>query len=435
MITYSNPHRLDYRATKSTKRIGTLLCFAICLGVTLYSYRRIFHDVTHYGSKLDIDSDLIDVPALNQQSQGKSALCEYLRDNYHNTNTPFAKSSYHETYERDVLTKEMVEFCNQVQKEFRARYHKNRAASQGRNVPKDFKEFDKQDLVVQTTSNSSEHPIQFATFLTENGSLDLYRNEFVKRILWIHIPKTGTSIFNTLYLHFCPKILESYPEIAKNVKPKNITKVPGSWNSAKSRALSDRYLINQFNPDIWCNASFYNCPRVGYHHPYKTKKEKFMTFTMLRDPTKRLRSAFSFRNHNNIPHHSLRKDPDITFDEYIAEPHIQNCQLKMILGFRCEKQVNEIDLDVEKALHRISSPFFFFGMTDRWSESICLFHYWFGGSMQPYEMFNNRPTVLRDVLTSKVTDSLDQLLFEGSTIIFEHRLSRAGCVNQSERIQ
>jgi len=399
----------------------------------LDTYKKGFHDVKHYGSKLNIDSYIIDSSALNQQSQGNFMLPEYLYNNYHNTSASLVDSSYHGLDVGNVSTREMRKPFNQVHAEFHKKCRISTNVAQGSNVSTDFRKFYKKYLVAQTKSNSKEYPIQFATFLIENGFLDLDVNKFVERIFWLHIPKTGTSIFNTLYLHFCPKILELYPEIARDKKPKEII----NKTKAKGRALSDRYLINQFNPGTWCNVSFYNVPRVGFHHPYKAREEKFMSFAMFRDPTKRLRSAFSFRPRLNVPHLSLRNDPNITFEDYIAEPHIQNCQLKMILGCKCPAQLKETDLDVGVALHRISSPFFFFGITDRWSESICLFHNWFGGSMQPYEMVNNRPTALlfKDVSRNKVNDSLDQLFFEGSTIIFEYRLSKAGCLNKQDGVK
>ena len=111
---------------------------------------------------------------------------------------------------------------------------------------------------------------------------------------------------------------------------------------------------------------------------------------------------------------------------------IPNCQIKMVMGYRCHHYVDPGDLDVKEALRRISSPSFYFGMTDRWDESICLFHYWYGGETQPFELLNTRPTKRLDISTDE--DELDRELVDVDTVfvagaakIFEQRIRAAGC--------
>jgi hypothetical protein len=109
---------------------------------------------------------------------------------------------------------------------------------------------------------------------------------------------------------------------------------------------------------------------------------------------------------------------------------IANCQIKMVLGHRCHHYVDPAKLPVREALHRIASPSFYFGLTDRWEESICLFHNWYGGSTKPFELLNNRPTKRLDVPGDDKIHimDIDTAFIAGATRIFDERLKKAGCV-------
>jgi hypothetical protein len=175
----------------------------------------------------------------------------------------------------------------------------------------------------------------------------------------------------------------------------------------------------------WCDVSFYNLPRVGYHHPFRTRKEIFLTFTMFRDPAERLRSAFAFGRHGSLSKSFL------LFEDFVKEPQIPNCQIKMVVGYKCHQKVEESKLNVSMALEHVLSPLFFFGITDRWDESIvCLFHYWFGGSLKSFEVKNNRPTKRYknvDMTTQHPPADLDTVFVQGVVETFDERLKEANC--------
>ena len=235
-------------------------------------------------------------------------------------------------------------------------------------------------------------------------------------IFWLHVQKTGTSLFNTIYLHFCPEVRLSI-------------------SLGETRALNDNYLTRNYPQVDWCpqHIRYLNWPRVGYHWPYRETDSKgrslpnFTTLAMLRDPIQRVKSAYAFGRM-----HSRLNDTNISLLTYFSEPQIPNCQMKNILGHSCRNNfVNESELNVTLALTRIASPTFFFGITDRWAESMCLFHKWYGGSVQKYEHFNNRPTKRRESNETSTSDlkDLDTALFAGAVKIFEARLRKAGCAN------
>jgi hypothetical protein len=107
--------------------------------------------------------------------------------------------------------------------------------------------------------------------------------------------------------------------------------------------------------------------------------------------------------------------------------------LKMILGYYCYKGYipypNELSVDL--ALRRINTPSFFFGFTDRWEESICLFHKWYGGEPQPFEMKNNRPTERQGLNLTMDYHDLDMEFIPRAMEIFDGRLAEAGCLRRA----
>jgi hypothetical protein len=106
----------------------------------------------------------------------------------------------------------------------------------------------------------------------------------------------------------------------------------------------------------------------------------------------------------------------------------------MVLGYRCMELVPPPRLDLGLALRRIAAPNFFFGLTDRWEESLCLFHSWYGGTTQPYELANNRPSAFgggreREQDGTGIPPDVDAALFAGATVIFDARIEAAGCAS------
>jgi hypothetical protein len=89
---------------------------------------------------------------------------------------------------------------------------------------------------------------------------------------------------------------------------------------------------------------------------------------------------------------------------------------------------NESALSVDLAVSRINDNSFYFGFTDRWSESICLFHKWFGGSLRSFELKNNRPTKHISLQKSDYESyDLDTIFVRKAKRIFEKRLKAAEC--------
>ena len=68
----------------------------------------------------------------------------------------------------------------------------------------------------------------------------------------------------------------------------------------------------------------------------------------------------------------------------------------MVLGYQCaQPRVDLTQADLMEAIRRIKNDFAFFGLTDYYTETVCLFHRMFGGIVESQEFLNNRyvPTV------------------------------------------
>ena len=102
----------------------------------------------------------------------------------------------------------------------------------------------------------------------------------------------------------------------------------------------------------------------------------------------------------------------------------------MILGYHCHNFVVESELNVTKALERINSRSFYFGITERWEESICLFHKTFGGETRDFELMNNRKQVNREDAGVIDYKDIDHIFVPEAMKIFESRLEKSGCIKK-----
>ena len=104
----------------------------------------------------------------------------------------------------------------------------------------------------------------------------------------------------------------------------------------------------------------------------------------------------------------------------------------MLTGFWCYNPVPKgATLNVSLAKERIGSSSFFFGITDRWHESICLFHAWFmntSRTLRTPELGNMRPTRRKQVDFPADYRDLDFELYEYAIQLFEERLVRSDCL-------
>uniref|UniRef100_A0A7S1Y1H1 Sulfotransferase domain-containing protein n=1 Tax=Grammatophora oceanica TaxID=210454 RepID=A0A7S1Y1H1_9STRA len=161
--------------------------------------------------------------------------------------------------------------------------------------------------------------------------------------------------------------------------------------------------------------------------------------TMFRDPYLRARSVFMYASQKDL-RPIQGTDPNMTFAEYVRLRNMKNCQTAMLTSKKGCYHFGKNNPNITMAKDLIRQPNFFFGITERWDETLCLFHHWFGGEVQTYELKNNRKTtansrykvyhhMLDNVTRETMPRDLDTLLFEDAEKVFDARLRDAGCLN------
>lgn len=262
----------------------------------------------------------------------------------------------------------------------------------------------------------------------------------MRRIAWLHIPKCGTSFLTTL-LHFANHSLPPDARIpacdhsGRMIFPERdrLMKV----NEKCVNAASELTFFQHFPVNIWFKDTFWNAPvGIGRHYELNRRVLKdYDVYTMLRDPTERLASAFYwFRQEFKYK---------ITWKEYYYRA--QGTIVKMISGqangYSCNAGYGRCNMNIQPnlplAIHRLEQ-FKFFGLTDHWNLSICLFHKVFNVKCLPSFFANSRKSVYKRKETveqsARYYDYYDNALYKhGERIFFERLISYSVNAKSCER--
>jgi len=254
------------------------------------------------------------------------------------------------------------------------------------------------------------------------------RLEALKPIVWLHIPRCGTSFANVLIHH------ENICKI-----PENETLPEGDFPLAdffrkwgKRRTCPGGFSL----PEVYPNPPGHLSVGPNYD------KIKGHGVVVLRQPEQRVLSAF----YND--HMGVFVDHKLTAREY-AEIQ-QGCMVKM---FTRENHMNSgldensfgkegpclaidtpsppTDEEIAIASYRLRTGFPFVGLADKFDLTVCLFHAMFGGSC-PKFMFNDvrTPGKQRQLYdTSELegfVDYADNALYQNAERIFNSNLQQFG---------
>eukprot|EP00750_Incisomonas_marina_P014200 INCI17617.5.p1 GENE.INCI17617.5~~INCI17617.5.p1 ORF type:complete len:630 (+),score=94.57 INCI17617.5:1460-3349(+) len=201
-----------------------------------------------------------------------------------------------------------------------------------------------------------------------------------QRLFWFHCPKCGTSFYNTLYHWMCPTM----SQVVK---------------------LHPRGTITEYHNMFpnWAFCDIFSRATAG-HLNYNPGLDEGIAMGNFRSPRSRILSGFNANFHHYgmaskvVP--KFKQALDAALEEggsvaglktYAEWPDIPHCQTKMLLGTACAHRRTLNQSDVDQAVLHIRRGFAFVGITDRYHESICLFHAMFGGPLLHLETFNTRP--------------------------------------------
>lgn len=244
---------------------------------------------------------------------------------------------------------------------------------------------------------------------------------------WIHIPKTGSSMANTL-IHtpgMCPGIPSGIVI--------NQTRFPG----VNKYGWGMLYVFNQQFPVMEKCPGFLS--KWGNHQGVGDKYETQYHgrgIIMLRSPEERLVSSYNNGVHDWPPSMQYREPKDL--DEY--KDYVQGCTVKMLVrngeAETCGEKPDPTHQEVRKAIHLLSG-LAFIGLTEEWDLSICLFRKLFGGPCYGSDFYNTRPKITEEY--NKTVSDLkgwqdvyDRRVYEAGKRLFharlrEHGLSKKTC--------
>lgn len=264
-------------------------------------------------------------------------------------------------------------------------------------------------------ADSSEKPAQ-------GSAAQIKRLEKLKPLFWVHVPKTGSSFLNTIVTHrgICPNMPSSAYLTERRIQD----------NPYAGEHFTEAYGNKHYCPGLDNKFTFRHCGISRYNSTLR----RGHGVIMLRNPRQRLVSQY-------IHDHTVVSPifPNIDDPQLYAE-QAKGMAVKMLAfnnytrscrHYRTNATLTHQHVDVAK--QRLRTDFAFVGLTDRWDESICLFHAMFGGQCRDLEFANVRPgakselelgnniSTLRDVV-----DEFDEPLYEEAKQIFESHLLKFG---------
>jgi hypothetical protein len=107
-------------------------------------------------------------------------------------------------------------------------------------------------------------------------------------------------------------------------------------------------------------------------------------------------------------------------------PGLRGCMTKMVLGRQCSEKYKLTIADLQEAKRIISQEFAFVGITEKWDESVRLFHGLHGGNMYSDELFaryRDSPKAVENVRKAlrNAYDYFDEELYATALDVFERQ--------------
>jgi len=261
-----------------------------------------------------------------------------------------------------------------------------------------------------------DHQVPFNTGRTEHG-------EKPDEIVWLHIPKCGTSFLNTLYHYACPGIPPN-ASVGNEIDPEH-----------QENDLTIRYPMNESWDEI-CTIRFeWTNKYIRGHDPIRDDTKIENVFAMFREPFDRLVSGFNYDRHmdGKLRHYrqligkAVRgQNRGTQFEMYYKFGELLGCQTKMVVGYRCASHSVLTKSHLKKAKQRIKRMRFV-GITNDWNRSICLFHKQFGGQIFDVEYRDERAGHYKKHEFRRVNDIFDDELYNYVKKLVHERFHEFGC--------
>lgn len=264
------------------------------------------------------------------------------------------------------------------------------------------------------------------------------------RLFWLHVPKSGTSFGATVWKYACPAIPDEVftPEGQKRLTA--TAKQEGRLGMTMHLFEQHAHLcpVDAFaTARRWVQAK--TSAVKGHTALPKPLAESGQGLLMLRDPVKRLCSAFQFKHTVGMAPAQRKKllATATTPAEFLNFSGVASCATKMLTQSNCAQDATVTPATLRVAQNRLRKAFAFVGITDYWNASMCLFHAQLGGRPQPFAFANNRPssrwtsTAARKAAVERIRgcrqvsnsdEPNDNALYDSALALFAERLCDYG---------
>lgn len=251
------------------------------------------------------------------------------------------------------------------------------------------------------------------------------RPEKLPFIQFVHIPKSGSSI---------NRFFHDYYDCSYNREDEN--PCSGFVNKVESK------------DDLLCGGKLLTCAGhvVSPTLPNVITNDFAFLVTLIRHPWNRLQSDYYYlKSKPHSQHHGPYIDVSHLLSivknvyEFSAYPGISNCATKMLNGFQCPDRdivLEDRHLEIAK---KVLLSVLWFGITERFSESICLFSWMYGGTPNESHVLNvfRKGSYKYETLEESLNEMeirsfnhrerFDLALYEYATEVFDNRWSMTGC--------
>ncbi|CAE7676867.1 hypothetical protein AK812_SmicGene10751 [Symbiodinium microadriaticum] len=255
----------------------------------------------------------------------------------------------------------------------------------------------------------------------------------LRNIRWLHFPKAGTSFAATLWNYACGQ-----------EAPLDLSVSPLA--SPDCQACYDLALKGRYPPDQYCREGVLSSRFETQHNPVsqmQTRYEKWQVVGMFRRPAQRLISAY----HNGLHASGFQKEEyqdmvqACTRGEkavacYARYPGIAGCTARMLTGGDCAEASSKRNGEpfdggrqrLRQALEMLEDMAFV-GLTERWDESVCLFHRMFGGSVSTAQLVDfhsggSHQDLYDESVLNGFRDQVDEKIYAAAERRFEKLLEQ-----------
>eukprot|EP00440_Ansanella_granifera_P022616 gb/GFBE01024565.1/.p1 GENE.gb/GFBE01024565.1/~~gb/GFBE01024565.1/.p1 ORF type:complete len:433 (+),score=79.29 gb/GFBE01024565.1/:1-1299(+) len=253
----------------------------------------------------------------------------------------------------------------------------------------------------------------------------------LENIRWVHFPKAGTSFIATIWNYACGQgDIPLDLSVSQNYAP--------NCGACYDFALMDRY-----PSPTYCSPGVLSSSFVTQHQPVSMDvitASGLKVVGFFRKPSQRLISAF----HNSL-HASGFTSTEVSalnaecgvagpgcFAKY---PGIAGCTARMLTGGNCAEAESARDQPfdggearLEEALVTLKAMVFV-GITERWDESVCLFHRMFGGRLNAAQLVdmhqgtNHEDNSYDESVLDGFVDEVDEQIYKAAEQRFNELLA------------